>query len=67
MFEDKKETPSLIIPRNLPGFIRSKKYSEFISCVYTYCMTFNSMMHKYNNLKKDVEKRMGNELVMLQK
>lgn len=30
MFDDKKETPKLLIPKYLPAFVKSKNYMQFL-------------------------------------
>lgn len=51
MFEDKKETPSLIIPKNLTNFIKTESYNKFLFYIYQYCKEFNELIQKYSELK----------------
>lgn len=44
MFDDKKEIPKLLIPKQLPSFIKSKVYTGFLEAVYEYCLNFNQLL-----------------------
>jgi len=41
MHEDKKEAPSLIIPKSLLSFSKSTAYKQFLFSIYEYSFAFN--------------------------
>jgi hypothetical protein len=51
MHEDKKEAPSLIIPKSLLTFSKTNSYQQFLFAIYEYCKYFNETIKKYNDLK----------------
>jgi hypothetical protein len=51
MHEDKKEAPSLIIPKSLLTFSKTVSYQRFLFAIYDYCKYFNETIKKYNDLK----------------
>lgn len=47
MHEDKKEAPSLIIPKSLLSFAKTTSYNQFLFGIYEYCKAFNDSVKKY--------------------
>ena len=67
MHEDKKEAPSLIIPKGLLTFARTPAYDTFLHTIYNYCKVFNQSLKKYQMLKEKLEGRVSEEIMLLQK
>jgi hypothetical protein len=67
MHEDKKEAPSLIIPKSLLAFARTPPYQQFLFAIYEYCRTFSQSVKKYQELREKLEGRMSEEIMLLQK
>lgn len=67
MFEDKKETPSLIIPKQLTTFVKGESYSKFLFYIYQYCQEFSQLIKKYAELKDKMKTRVNDYAFFLQK
>ena len=59
MHEDKKEAPSLIIPKSLLAFAKTNPYQKFLFAIFEYCKAFNQAMKKYQALKEQLQGRMN--------
>ena len=51
MHEDKKEAPSLVIPKSLIAFTDTKSYRQFLFGIYDYCKAFDAAVKKFQLLK----------------
>jgi hypothetical protein len=67
MHEDKKEAPSLIIPKSLLNFSKTPIYQNFLFSIHEYCLAFNETIKKYNGLKEKMQGRVSDDIMLLQK
>ena len=67
MHEDKKEAPSLVIPKSLLAFIHTKSYQKFLFGIFEYCKAFNETVKKYKVLKEQLEGRVSEDISLLEK
>lgn len=67
MEEDKKEAPSLIIPKSLTNFVQTQAYQRFLYGIYGYCKAFEEAMGKYKTLRQELQGRVSEEIMLLQK
>jgi hypothetical protein len=65
MYDDRLTTPKLIIPKNLPSFIKSPVFQAFLNSVYEYCLTFNSTLRHYDSISEKMQGRVGREAFLL--
>jgi hypothetical protein len=59
MHEDKKEAPSLVIPKSLLAFAHTEAYQSFLFGIFEYCKAFNEAVKKYDVLKEQLQGRMS--------
>jgi hypothetical protein len=66
MLSDKKETPTLVIPKTLISFITTPLFYNYLISIHEYLVRFNALRHKYEILQKKLSARVTMEHGMLQ-
>lgn len=66
MLSDKKETPTLVIPKALASFITTPLFYSYLVSIHDYLVRFNALRHKYEMLQKKLASRVTMEPGMLQ-
>lgn len=59
MHEDKKEAPSLVIPKSLIAFTHTDPYQQFLFGIYEYCKAFDEAVKKFRMLREQLQGRMS--------
>jgi hypothetical protein len=57
MIEDKKDTPSLVIPKNLEQFIKTELFMNFLVTIYEYTKEYNKINKKYKVMEIKMQNR----------
>lgn len=57
MVSDKKETPTLVIPKALSAFIITPLFYSYLTAIHDYLVRFNALRHKYEALQKKLSTR----------
>lgn len=66
MLSDKKETPTLVIPKNLISFTETKLFYNLLAAIHDYLSRYNALLQKYNELQKKLSMRVTMQHEMLQ-
>lgn len=66
MQADRKETPTLVIPKNLTTFIGTKLFMDYLVAVHEYLVRFNVLQKKYENIQKKLQNRVTMQHELLQ-
>ena len=61
MLADKRDTPSLIIPKHFEDFINTQLFLTFCLSLHTYIREFHRLHHKYMSLEVKMNIRTGNK------
>lgn len=67
MLEDKKETPSLVIPKSILQFASTPTYQLFLFSLYEYCCSYHAAVCKYSSLREKMLDRVYDGVILLQR
>jgi hypothetical protein len=67
MYDVRKQTPKLIIPKALPSFIKSPTFLALLNSVYKYCRSFNEILKHYDSISEKMEGRVEDLASLLRK
>lgn len=59
MLAEKKDTPSLIIPKNFENFIKTQLFMNFLLAVHTYTTEYYKIHKKYRAMEIRMMDRTG--------
>lgn len=66
MQADRKETPTLVIPKNLTTFIGTNLFMDYLVAVHEYLVRYNVLQKKYENIQRKLQNRVKIEHQLLQ-
>lgn len=57
----------MIIPKSLLAFSKTQPYLNFLFGIYAYSKAYGEALKKYHSLKEQLQGRMNEEIMLLQK